>query len=422
MIGGIQQFIDANSAVIGLVLLALIFISFVLERYPATVIAVAGACAYLLLGLLDAQAFFTAFANPAPITIAAMFILSGALIRTGTLDAAANIITRRAQKHPRLALIELMIGVFFISAFMNNTPVVIVLIPIMAKLAHATGYSLKRLLIPLSYFAIMGGTTTLIGTSTNLIVDGVAREEGLAPFGIFEITLYGLVASAAGAVTLLLLGRWLLPHGEPEQLYRSSEHTDFLTELLVTEESEAIGRLVGEDASLKRGEVLALKRDGQLLRGDLANEVMKAGDRLVLRVELPELLSLRTSKRFEVGMIGVGDAPANSEALVEATVAPSHPSLGRRLAEIPFLSRLPVRILGITRHHHLPGPDLTNSRIRAADRLLVTGSLDAIRRMYDNPNLLGVGQTRARAFRRRKAPIAIAALTAVVGLAAFDVM
>jgi di/tricarboxylate transporter len=225
MIGGIQQFIDANSAVIGLVLLALIFISFVLERYPATVIAVAGACAYLLLGLLDAQAFFTAFANPAPITIAAMFILSGALIRTGTLDAAANIITRRAQKHPRLALIELMIGVFFISAFMNNTPVVIVLIPIMAKLAHATGYSLKRLLIPLSYFAIMGGTTTLIGTSTNLIVDGVAREEGLAPFGIFEITLYGLVASAAGAVTLLLLGRWLLPHGEPEQLVRATKDT-----------------------------------------------------------------------------------------------------------------------------------------------------------------------------------------------------
>src|SRR3546814_12489275 len=120
-----------------------------------------------------------------------MFVLSGALIRTGTINRVADLVMARAQRHPRLALAEVTLGTVVLSAFLNNTPVVILLIPIMFKLAQATGYQVKNLLIPMNAVAVMGGCVTLIGTSTNLIVAGIAADQGQATFGIFDSTPAG---------------------------------------------------------------------------------------------------------------------------------------------------------------------------------------------------------------------------------------
>ena len=210
----IQAFIETHQAVISLVILVGIFVGFMLERLPATVIAVVGACVYLALGILDSDAMYSVFSNSAPIVIGAMFVLSGALIRTGVIQRVADAIMVRAEKHPRLAIVEVLVGALIASAFLNNTPVVVVLVPIMMKLAEVTGVSAKKLLMPLSIVAVLGGTLTLIGTSTNLVVDGIVRDAGMERFGIFEITPIGLVTVASGMIGLALMW-WLLPADSP---------------------------------------------------------------------------------------------------------------------------------------------------------------------------------------------------------------
>ena len=136
----IRLFIETWQAPIGLAILGLMFVGFILERFPAAVVAILGACAFLFLGIIDSKQLFSVFSNSAPITIGAMFILSGALLRTGTIDAIAGAIINRAAQHPRLAVAEMFLGVYVASAFMNNTPVVVVMIPIILRLAQATGY------------------------------------------------------------------------------------------------------------------------------------------------------------------------------------------------------------------------------------------------------------------------------------------
>ncbi|MFZ2995249.1 SLC13 family permease [Sphingobium sp.] len=420
----ITALLGVYRAEIGLVILAAMFFAFVRERYSPTVIAVVGACAYALLGMLDEKSLFSVFSNSAPLTVGAMFILSGALIRTGVISRVADIIMARAEKHPRLALAEVAVGTIVLSAFLNNTPVVVLLIPIMFKLAQATGYPVKKLLIPMNTVAVLGGCLTLVGTSTNLIVAGIAADQGMAPFGIFDITLYGLAGTLAGVAALAALS-FLLPSDPPtiDGENGGGNVQDYLTELVVPHDSDLIGREIASLGMWGRSvELLALKRGGDIRRRDLLDEELRAGDRLIVRADGAAIMTLRESGALSLGIAADSSTPSDEGAVVEAMVAPSHPSIGERLMDIPFLSALRVRIIGIHRARHLPGPDLSGARVRGADRLLIAGSADAIRSLRDNQHLIGVDVSRVRAFRRKKAWIAMAAMAGVVLLSALNII
>ena len=418
----ITALIGIYRAEIGLAILALMFVAFVRERYSPTVVSVVGACAFALLGMLDEKALFSVFSNSAPLTVGAMFVLSGALIRTGTINRVADLVMARALRHPRLVLAEVTLGTVVLSAFLNNTPVVVLLIPIMFKLAQATGYPVKKLLIPMNAIAVLGGCLTLIGTSTNLIVAGIAADQGMAPFGIFDITPYGLAGLAAGIAALAGLS-FLLPSDPPSIAGEDGGNVqDYLTELVVSRDSDLIGRTIGSLSIFGRSaSLLGLKRAGEIRRRGIEEEELHAGDRLLVHADGAMIMTLREAGDFDIGLAAASETPAGG-TVIEAMIAPSHPSIGERLIDISFLHALRVRIIGIHRARHLPGPDLGETRVRGADRLLIAGSDDSIRSLKDNAHLIGVDISRTRAFRPRKAWIAILALTAVVLLSAINLV
>ena len=198
--------VAAHQTLIALLILAGMIVSFVLERVPPVTTAVIGAAACFAFGLIPEEEALRAFSNSAPISIAALFMLTAALQRTGVLDRLAALVVSAAERAGLVSLGLMAAIAVLASAFVNNTAVVLVLIPIVIALAETLGIAKRRLLIPLSYVSIMGGTLTLIGTSTNLIVSGVAARAGLEPFSIFEISGVGLAVLAAGIPAVLVLG------------------------------------------------------------------------------------------------------------------------------------------------------------------------------------------------------------------------
>ncbi len=416
-----DAFLTEYSAFIGLAVVSLVFVAFALELYPPEVTATGGAVSFLVLGYVEGEEFSSVFQNPAPITIAAMFVLSGALVRTGTLEGAAGWLVSNAEKRPRMTLGIVGAGVLVASAFMNNTPVVIVFIPIMTELARKMGVGSTKLLLPLSFMSILGGTCSLIGTSTNLLVDGVARSQGLEAFSIFEITPIGLVTAATGTLYLVVAGRMLLPdRTSAEDILGGSDDNMYFTEIVLREGAATIGKTLSESASFSTRGVrpVAVKRGSETIRKDIAELTLQKGDRIILFATPEELLTLHAGEHFRIARVVGPDASDDERVVVEATVAPHRRGIGRKVSELGGLSSSGVHILGVQRHRHVPGPSLHETKLRPADRLLLEGRPDDIARIAEANDLIGVDLSEARPYRRRKAPLAVGALLTVVVLAA----
>ncbi len=408
-----------GEAVLTLMVVGLMFVLFVREIYPTEVVAIGGVAILLFLGLLPYDDALSVLSNPAPWTIAAMFLVMGALVRTGALDAFTQLAESYSSR-PRVAIAALMAFVVLASAIVANTPVVVVMIPVFVQLARKLGINASRLLIPLSYGAIMGGTLSLIGTSTNLLVDGVARAQGLAPFSIFEVTPIGLVVVAWGMLYLVVVGRWLLPERDSmADMLSDRSKMKFFTEAVVPPDSNLIGREVLDVQLFKREGVrlIDVVRGDQSLRRNLKEVVLQVGDIVVLRSQISELLSLQRTKSLK----RVDQSSAVETTTVEALIAPGCKMVGRALGSMRLRRRYGVYVLAVHRRNQNIGRQLDETIVRVGDTLLLEGAPEDIRRLSQEMEMVDVTQPTGRAYRREQAPIAIGALLAIVGLAAFGV-
>ncbi|GLS81542.1 SLC13 family permease [Paracoccus marinus] len=407
-------------AIASLAIVAVTFVLFVRERQPPEVIAMGAAALMMLLGLLPYDEAVGALSNSAPWTIAFMFIIMGGLLRTGALDVLSRKVADHAEERPILTICALFVVVAVASGVMNNTPVVAVMIPIVIQVAGRAGISPSKLLIPLSYFTIMGGMLTLIGTSTNLLVDGVVQKQGLEPFGIFDILPVGLAVTVAGAAFMALVGHRLLPDRTNMSGFLTNRaEMKYFTEVAIPEDSGIVGMNVGDVKMFKRDavRVIDVLRGDASLRRDMDRVVLEPGDRVVLRSELADLLEMQENKDLRA----LDKLSSVETQLVEVLISPGARMIGRRLGDLRLRRRYGVYPIAAHRRNQNIGRQLDDLEIRVGDTLLLEGAPQDIARLVSDMDLTGVTHPSAKPFRRRHAPIAAVALLAVVVLAAFDV-
>ena len=407
-------------------LLVWLLVSFIREKWSPDVVAAIAVAALLVTQILTPGEVLGVLSNSAPATIACMFVLSAALERTGCIDALGNWLGDLVGNDPARMLAGLMITALTISAFLNNTPVVAILTPVAIALAKRANGSPSKLLIPLSFATVLGGMLTMIGTSTNILVDGVARKAGLEPFGMFEITPAALVFCVVGFVYLMLFSNRLLPDRDTlSKQLRPDLGRTFMTELLVPHDSPVIGKSLSE-AHLNGGsglQVLKIFRDQQELTEPAGDTQLQAGDLLVLHGQVKDMVDMRESNRLTFNRGEAFETVSSHDViLAEAIVGRGSRYSHRPMRDLDLTARYGIAVLAVHRQDENIQGNLDELHLQFGDVMLVEGTPAQIKRFADNGELISLNTVQERAYRRDKAPIAIIATLAVMLLAAFELM
>ena len=396
---------------------------FVTEKFPTDIVAILVMVALLISGVLTPAEGLAGFANTATITVGAMFVLSAGMFRSGAVNFVSKSLRRLARRSSALMLFVLMTSVGVLSSFLNNTAAVAILIPVVIVVARRVDTSPSKLLMPLSFASMFGGMCTVLGTSTNILASGIAEQEGLEPFGMFEFTKLGVIFFAVGVAYMMTVGRKLVPdHRGKGDLTRSFGMGDYLTDLVLLAESKSVGKSLAAAPLVEElgVEVLQVQRGEDTLRPS-AEIILRKHDVLRIKGNLRTINELKDRAGVTFGMSMKWrdkDLEAADTRLVEAVVGPSSPLAGRSLAESQLRENYGAVVLAVRQHEAMTYSEFQHITLMPGDTLLIDVPNDQIEHLTQRRVFLLVSRAGIPRFNWSKAIKALTIVVSVVAIAA----
>jgi di/tricarboxylate transporter len=410
-----------------LILIVVAVILFVTERLPIALVALLVMTTLLLGGIITPDEGLAGFSNMATVTIAALFVLSAGLFKTGAVNFAGTFLARLGKRSFWLALIVMMPAIAGLSAFINHTAVVAIFIPIMLGLARDIKVSPSRLLMPLAFASMFGGACTLIGSSTNILVNSIAKQFGEPPFGMFEFARLGLILFGTGFLYMLGIGTRMIPEREAEELRVTSVKGTYLTEIVVQPEAEFLGKMLLESPLVQDLDIEGLEvyRGEMRLRLPPAEVVLQAGDLLRVRCDVEKIKKLQELKgialKSEQEQKSV-DKQKEENLLVEAVIAPNSILVGKSLKQARFLSVFGATAHAIRHRGTTMRDDLETTRLYPGDVLLIEVSPERLDYLREYNVFVVVSEVALPTFRKRRLLMALAIICGVVSTAALGLL
>lgn len=384
-------------AIVLLTLLAMLA-SFVYERIPTELTALVGLSFLLLTGILGTPDALAAFSNAAPITVGAMFIVSAALEKSGAIQSVAQRLQAFPNARVSIVLPLLILAVASVSAFINNTPVVVIFLPVVLSIAKQLRIPPSKLLIPLSFASIFGGNCTLVGTSTNIVISSVAESQGLAPFSLFELAWVGLPLLAAGTLYLCTIGYRMLPHRETvSSILSEDQRREYIIEAFLGEDSPLHHKSLASiphfhSSGLRPLEII---RHGVALRDDPNQVPLQLGDRVLIAASPRALAQAPKGDALAafIEQCGMEQIASVEGGFVEVALRSETNLAGHTPASLNFRQRYRLAPVAIHRNGRNLSENVAQMPLKGGDILLLLGSREAIAKLRQEPDFVVIDET-----------------------------
>jgi di/tricarboxylate transporter len=420
-------------AIIVLVIIGVATILFVTEVLSIDLVAILIMVSLVLTGVITPAEGVAGFSNPATLTVAFMFVLSAAMLKTGALQLVATRLSDIFRYNFYLGMFAMMVAVGISSAFINNTPVVAVLIPVVIQVAHASHRNPTKMLIPLSFASIFGGSCTLIGTSTNILVSGIAEKNGLEPFSMFQMAPLGLILFIAGIAYMMVAGIRLLPENKEEQnLEKKFELRDYMTELQLLDNADSVNKRIMDSPLTKEleMEIIEIQRNGNKFSLPPGDMILQAGDILKVQCDVEKIKALKDKVRVKIEpsiRIGEDVVQTSGMTLVEMVITANSSFENKTLRQLDFRRKYRAAPLAIRHRQEVLHENIQDVPLKAGDVILAEvkhhflDDLKQLEQSQESPFII-LSEEGIIDFNKKRFGIVLAVIAGVVTLATMNIV